>query len=103
MGVVLEQGDTKSLLRLEGSVDIAVAAELKKLLIQALAAGKEVAVSLEAASYLDVTAVQLLWAADRDARSRGLRLTPIGPCPEVLCQSLSQAGLADLPLLSKPV
>ena len=100
MGAVLEQSETRSLIRLEGSIDIGSAAEFRTLLIDALATGREVAVSLEAASYLDVTAVQLLWAADRDARSRGLCLTLSGACPESLRQSLARAGFSDLPLLS---
>jgi anti-anti-sigma factor len=101
VGAVLEQGETGSLIRLEGTVDIASAADLKALMVEALAAGREVAVSLEAASYLDVTAVQLLWAADREARSQGLQFALRGPCPAALRLSLAQAGLADLPLLSE--
>ncbi len=100
MGAVLVQMDNGCLLRLEGTVDIASAAEFKTLLLQALAVGRDVAVSLEAASYLDVTAVQLLWAADREARSQGIRVTLSGGCPEIVRRSLAQAGMADLPLLN---
>jgi anti-anti-sigma factor len=100
---MLERDDARSLIRLEGSIDINCAAELKALLVDAIAAGREVGVSLEAASYLDVTAVQLLWAAEREALSRGLQMTMSGPCPETIRQSLSQAGFAELPLISKPV
>ncbi len=102
MAVTLEQVDTGSLLRIEGAADIGSAAELKALLTDAFNSERNVAVSLEAASYLDVTAVQLLWAADRAARSRGLRLTLIGTCPASIRQSLAQAGVADLPLISTP-
>jgi hypothetical protein len=47
-----------------------------------------------------VTAVQLLWAADREARSQGIRVTLSGGCPEIVRRSLAQAGMADLPLLN---
>lgn len=102
MGVAVEQGDLKNLIRLDGSVDISCAAELKTALVEALGCDKDVNVSLEAASYLDVTAVQLLSAADREARNRGVRVILSGPCPEGLRQSLAQAGMADLPLISTP-
>jgi anti-anti-sigma regulatory factor len=100
VGAVLEQVDSGSLVRLEGSVDIACAAELKELFVEALGLGRELAVSLEATSHLDVTAVQLLWAADREARSHGFRLTLSGTCPESLRESLAQVGMSEFPLLS---
>jgi len=90
VGAVLVQMDNGCLLRLEGTVDIASAAEFKTLLLQALAVGRD----------LDVTAVQLLWAADREARSQGIRVTLSGGCPEIVRRSLAQAGMADLPLLN---
>ncbi len=68
MGVTLEQSERLIVLRLEGVIDIASAAELKLLLQDALKSGKEVSVSLEAATELDVTVFQLLWAAEREAR-----------------------------------
>jgi hypothetical protein len=69
--VTLEQDDALSLICLEGAVEIGCAGELKKLLVQALGSGSEVRVSLEAAADLDVTAVQLLWAAARQANAAG--------------------------------
>ena len=45
--------------------------ELKKVMLQALASGKEMLVDLRRATELDVTAIQLLWAAEREARKSG--------------------------------
>ncbi len=82
-----------SLLRLEGAVEIGCAAEFKGLLAQALASGKEVRVSLADATDLDVTAVQLLWAAEREAIKAGVAYSLAGPPPETLLAALSEAGL----------
>ena len=60
----------------------AAAAELKAVLLQALDSGKTVRVSLEAATYLDVTAIELLWAAEREAIKRGVGFTLAEPAPE---------------------
>jgi ABC-type transporter Mla MlaB component len=81
MGVplTLKQRDESSLLCLEGTVDIACAAELKALLIEGLSGAKPVRVSIEKAASLDVTAVQLLWAAARESRAAGVELTLDGP------------------------
>ena len=64
--------ETQSLIGLEGAIDIASAAELKKLLLEGLNSGREVRVSLAGATDLDVTAVQLLWAAEREASRSGV-------------------------------
>ena len=74
MGVTLEQEETLNLLRLEGAVEIGCAAEFKGLLAQALASGRALRISLEGATDLDVTAVQLLWAAERKAKKAGVEL-----------------------------
>ncbi len=63
MPTALIEGETQCVIRIEGEVDIASAAELKDMLITAISSGKEVQLDLEGASDLDVTAVQLLWSA----------------------------------------
>ncbi|MFZ1084678.1 MAG: STAS domain-containing protein [Terracidiphilus sp.] len=93
MGVTLEQSETLNLLRLEGAVGIGCAAEFKGLLEQALASGGEVQVSLQGATDLDVTAVQLLWAAGRKAKGGGVEYSIAGAPPEQVVAALSEAGL----------
>jgi anti-anti-sigma regulatory factor len=90
--VILEDSEALSVIRLDGSVGIASAAELKKLLLQTLESGKEVRVSLERATDLDVTAVQLLWAAGCEAKRSGVRFTFLETVPEDISIALGDAG-----------
>jgi anti-anti-sigma factor len=73
VAIVLEQGEKTSCVRLKGPVDISSAEELKKILMNALKAGGEIQVMLGDSTYLDVTAIQLLWAAQREAARMGVR------------------------------
>lgn len=98
MPVTLEQNDMASLIRLEGAVDIGSACELKTLLVQALepgadGAGKDVRIALAGATSLDVTAVQLLWAAERKARAAAVAFALEGGLPEPVRSALAHAGL----------
>ena len=97
VSVFLDQSETLCLLRLEGEVDIASAAELKKLLLQALASGNDLHVDVERATELDVTAMQLLWAAERAARGAGTGFTLVGRLPEEILAAASEAGLEKFP------
>ena len=72
MGVTVEEREEATLVRLEGTVDLTEAAALKATLLAALDRGRMLSVSLEEAAYLDVTAIQLLKAARREAAKRGL-------------------------------
>ena len=93
MPVTLEQVDALSLIRLEGAIGIGCAAELKRLLLLALGSGREVRVSRQEAADLDVTAVQLLWAAARQAQASGAGFSFAGPISKDLSAALSEAGL----------
>ena len=98
MPLTLKQRDESSLLCLEGTVDIACAAELKALLIEGLSGAKPVRVSIEKAASLDVTAVQLLWAAARESRAAGVELTLDGPVPAPVLAGLGSVGLREFPV-----
>ena len=92
MPVTLEENDASSRIRLEGAIDIDCAAELKALLLQALNSGKELRLEIEAATHLDVTAIQLLWAAKREAARSGAPLALSAPAPEEIAAALREAG-----------
>jgi len=94
--ITLEQSEDISVLRLEGAIDIASAAELKKLFIQAFASGHDVRVEMDGATDLDVTAVQLLWAARREAKVSGVEFALTGEVPEAVTSALRQAGFTKL-------
>lgn len=95
MPVSLEQSEARRLIRLEGAIDIACAAELKTLLLTALSSGGEVCVSLGGATGLNATSVQLLWAAERRAREEGIGFAFVGPVQESLSISLGDEGFNE--------
>jgi len=96
--VTLEQKDTLTFIHLEGGIDIGCAAELKDLLIEKLKSGSAVYVSLESATGLDVTAVQLLWAAAREAQRVGVEFGFKGQTPETVRCALAEAGIEEFPV-----
>lgn len=89
---------------LEGAVDVGAAAELKTAMEAALAearsaeesAGKKVWVRLAGATDVDVTAFQLLWAAEREAERSGVELKLVGPLAESVRNHLASLGLPGL-------
>ena len=93
MGITLKQSKRSSVIRLEGAIDIAAAAELKILLLRACGSGKEVRVALDGATDLDVSAVQLIWAARRSAEGAGVAFTLSGAVPDCVSSALGYAGL----------
>ena len=72
MGITVEQGEESNVIRLEGAIDIASAAELKStLLSRAQSPGRAGALGARFDhADLDVTAIQLLWAAEREAKAQ---------------------------------
>jgi|ERR1035438_918279 anti-anti-sigma regulatory factor len=98
MGINLDESEALSTVSLCETVDISSAAELKALLVKAIASGKEVRVSLEGAAYLDVTAIQLIWAAEREARSSCVGFALAGPMPERISAALLDAGFERFPV-----
>jgi anti-anti-sigma regulatory factor len=102
MPVLLDESDGVFLIRLEGEVNIACAAELKSLLSKALATGRELRVRLECAAELDVTALQLLYAAERVATIAGIRFTLEGLVPDDISNAIADAGFGGLSFLAGP-
>lgn len=98
MPVVLDESDGFSLIRLQGEVDIASAAELKSLLLKALAPGGELRVNLQEATELDITAMQLLIATEREAVKSGLRFRLDGPVPDNISVAMVDAGFRKFPV-----
>ncbi len=86
------------MIRLEGEIGIHCAAELKQSLLDALATGVELQVDLASATEVDITAIQLLWAAQREAQKQGLAVVAAGPLPESWCSALQEAGFEKFPV-----
>jgi len=93
VGITLKQSKKSSVIRLEGAVDIGSAAELKTMLLRACGSGREVRVMLDEVTDLDVTAVQLIWAARRLAEGAGMAFTLAGTMPESVSSALGLAAL----------
>ena len=74
MAVTMEQQDSRSVIRLAGELTLTSAAELKNLLLQGLASGNDLRLDLEQAEEIDITLMQLLWAAGREADRKGASL-----------------------------
>ena len=98
MPMTLDQNETATIVALEGSIDISCAMELKTLLQNALASGRDVRVSAANATDLDVTAVQLLWAAAREARHAGVKFELGGQGIGSLSALASEAGMEAFPI-----
>lgn len=96
MPITLIQDEMDCAIKLEGSVDISVAAELKQILLEALASGKRVRVSLAGVTDMDVTAVQLLWAAVREAKATDTDFAFDGDVPEPVLAALVESGFEQL-------
>ena len=71
MALTIEQRESQSVIRLEGEFTLASAEELKGLLLRGLASGNDLRLDLEQADALEITAMQLLWAAGREADRKG--------------------------------
>lgn len=92
MPVSLEHDGALSRIRLEGAIDIGCAQELKELLLNGLKAGSGMRVLLAEAMVLDVTAVQLLCAAERQARVSSVEFAFEGPVTDSVSVALAEAG-----------
>jgi len=97
VAVHFDRASTPGVIRLEGEVGIAEAGALKEVLVEALRERRQARISLKTATGLDVTAVQLLWAAEREAHASGIVLALDGPVPEALRIPLRAAGFERFP------
>jgi anti-anti-sigma regulatory factor len=65
-------------------------------LLRALGSGGEIRVMLGEVAYMDVTAAQLLWAAELQARRSGVVFQISGPLPELVSTLLTETGFPSL-------
>ena len=72
MPIAVAQNESHRSIRLEGWITIECSGELKSLLVDWAATGKNLEVDLEGAEQIDLSILQLLWAAEREAAERGL-------------------------------
>jgi anti-anti-sigma regulatory factor len=95
VAITFERDGTSSRIRLTGVIDVAAAEELKDVFLEALGSSQELDLVVAEVTYLDVTAVQLLWAARREASTQGVAWIFEDAVPEEVLSTLSRAGLAQ--------
>jgi len=93
MPAMVEEREGSSLVRLKGVIDITSAAETKNVLLYALTSNKAIRLALEGATELDITAMQLLYAAERDATKSGVLFALEGVVPDEIKVAMTEAGL----------
>ena len=93
MRVALSQEAEATMIRLDGAIDITTAGDLKAALLEAIEAGSAISVVVDTATDLDVTAVQLLWAANREAKRAGIKFAVAGTWCEPVRSLLESMGL----------
>jgi len=98
MPITVNQNEMVYVVQFEGAIDIACASELKKHLMEGLASGKDVQVDLERATDIDVTALQLLWAAKREAERSGVTVAVVGRVPDTVSFVAHDAGFENFPI-----
>ena len=74
MTFVVDQQETQWTIRCGEDAGVAFASELKSLLLEGLASGKELQLNFEQAGEIDISVLQLLLAAEREAAQRGTRM-----------------------------
>lgn len=96
--ITLDQRPDVSVVALDGDVDIQAASELKGILLAALLCRREVQVELAGLTTLDITILQLLWAAQQAADKSGTQVILTGAVPERVKQAMDLASLQKLPV-----
>ena len=77
MSVTMQRSETDLLIRLEDAVNVTSAEELKSLLLEGLVSGRDLYLDLERVEEIDVTVMQLLWAAGCEADRKGIRMVTL--------------------------
>lgn len=91
---------TVTTLRLSGRYTVDKASELFSTLSTALAHHSAVQIDLSGVEELELSALQLFYAAARSARSKGGSLSFVGTVSDKVCRRLSGAGFSSAGPLS---
>lgn len=75
MAVTGEGREDSTRIRLEGECTVTSAAEFTRLLLEGLTLGKPLLLDLEHAQEIDITVLQLLWAAASEAQRTGAAIS----------------------------
>ena len=95
MPLTIQREESRWLIRIEGQITLASAGELKELLVEWLAARKDLELDLRLVEEIDITTMQLLTAAAREAGRMGVA---VGACASAAAAAaVRDAGFAQIP------
>ena len=95
MPVELVQQEPAWLICLDGQISLTSAAELKALLLEWLATGKSLELDLRRVEEIDITIMQLLWAAARQAANIGVEC--VGRASDAVMTAARDSGFDQMP------
>jgi 16S rRNA U1498 N3-methylase RsmE len=98
MPISIQQIDEMYRIQLDGAIAIPSAAKLKLFILQGLASGQKLCFDLQNATELDIAALQLLWAAERESAIAGLPATISGRVPDSILAATVNAGFQTFPM-----
>ena len=93
-----QQSDSCRCITLEGIVNISLANDLKRVLLDALETRQSLQIGMNEATDFDVSIVQLLIAAIRDWKRIEVNLEFLGPMRAELETALARAGFESFPV-----
>ena len=96
--VTMEEHEAYSLIRLEGECNLASAPELKRLLLEGLAFGKDLRLDMADVEETDIAVMQLIWAAGLQAERAGAGIAV--RMSEAAGIAVREAGFERLPGLA---
>ncbi len=102
MAIAVERREQTQSIRLSGCVDISAAAGLKRVLTEALEAQLVLRMDVSALESVDVTVIQLLWAAKSEAMMAGREFCIDGPWNPEIESRLHQAGISPSRIFATP-
>jgi anti-anti-sigma regulatory factor len=98
LSVTVEELEDYSLIRLDCASTLACAEELKRLLLHCLASGGDLRLDLGRVEEIDITGMQLLWAAGREAERAGAAIAV--RMSEAAATAVREAGFGQIPGLT---
>jgi anti-anti-sigma regulatory factor len=97
----LDESEASYALQLHGEAGIEDAIELKEYLLHGLRSGRALRVNLEKVTRVDVTALQLLWAAKHEASLADTMFSIDGKISADVSAAFNEAGLENILMEAK--
>lgn len=95
MSIQCERDGSTCLIRLAGAVGVDCSAETKQALVDVILPGNQVRLELDPSADLDITTIQLLLAAKREALARGTPFVLAGDVTGQFSAICSETGLDE--------